>query len=131
MNEVTKQRLAELDSIVTTVFNREIAKLPAEIQLKARAARKTSPKKQTAEQKALLKQYPFLNVDRGTVYLYVDDRLTAFNKKWADRTEAVDKKRPAENYIDCLTEVPGQIPQTNVFVAATSISRDRKSDRPN
>ncbi|HEX4071235.1 MAG TPA: PSD1 and planctomycete cytochrome C domain-containing protein [Planctomycetaceae bacterium] len=115
MNEVTKQRLAELDSIVTTVFNREIAKLPAEIQLKARAARKTSPKKQTAEQKALLKQYPFLNVDRGTVYLYVDDRLTAFNKKWADRTEAVDKKRPAENYIDCLTEVPGQIPQTNVF----------------
>ena len=75
MNEVTKQRLAELDSIVTTVFNREIAKLPAEIQPKARAARETPPNKRTAEQKALLKQYPFLNVNRGTVYLYVNDRL--------------------------------------------------------
>ena len=61
--------------------------------------RETSPNKQTSEQKALLKQYPSLNVDRGTVYLYIDDRLTAFNKKWADRTEAVDRKRPAENYI--------------------------------
>jgi hypothetical protein len=115
LNEVTKLRLAELDSIVTTVFNREIAKLPVEIQLKARAARETPPSKQTPEQKALLKQYPFLNVDRGTVYLYVDDRLTAFNKRWADRTEAVEQKRPADNYIDCLTEIPGQIPRTNVF----------------
>jgi Protein of unknown function (DUF1553)/Protein of unknown function (DUF1549)/Planctomycete cytochrome C len=115
MNEVSKQHLAELDSIVTMVFNRELATLPMEIQAKARAAREAAPNKRTAEQHALLKQYPFLNVNRGTVYLYINDRLTAFNKKWADRREAVDKKRPAENYIDCLTEVPGQIPRTNVF----------------
>jgi hypothetical protein len=129
MNEVTKRRLAELDSIVTTVFNREIAKLPAEIQRKARTARETPPNKRTSEQKALLKQYPFLNVNRGTVYLYVNDRLTVFNKKWADRTEAVEKKRPADNYIQCLTEVPGQIPRTNVF-ARGDVHQPRQEVNP-
>ena len=114
-NEVSKERLAELDSIVTKVFNREIARLPAEIQLKARAARDTSPAKRTSEQLGLLKQYPSLNVDRGSVYLYIDDRLTAFNKKWADRTEAVDRKRPADNYIQCVTEIPGLIPAHDLF----------------
>jgi hypothetical protein len=115
LNQVSQERLAELDAIVTKVFNREIARLPADLQQEARAARETLPQKRTAEQQGLLKQYPSLNVDRGSVYLYVDDRLTAFNKRWADRTEAVDQKRPADNYIQCLTEVPGQIPHTNVF----------------
>src|SRR5262249_55965829 len=115
MNEVSKEHLAELDGIVTKVFNREIARLPAESQIKARAARDTSANKRTAEQLALLKQYPSLNVDRGSAYLYIDDRLTPSNKKWADRREAVNQQRPADNYIQCLTKIPGLVPPTNLF----------------
>ena len=41
--------------------------------------------------------------------------MTAFNKKWDELTEATSKKRPADNYVLCLTEVPGQIPPTKLF----------------
>jgi hypothetical protein len=52
----------------------------------------------------LVKEYPFLNVNRSTVYLYLPDRLKGFNKKWDEATEAIKKKRPAEDYVDCVSE---------------------------
>ena len=50
------------------------------------------PTNEAAEQKQLIKEYPFLNVDRGTVYLYVRDRLTEFNKKWDERTAKTQQR---------------------------------------
>ena len=79
------------------------------------AARETPAARRNAEQKELLKRYPFLNVNRGSVYLYINDRLTAFNKKWAAREKAVEEKRPADDYVQCVTEVPGQIPRSRLF----------------
>ena len=92
-----------------------MAKLPEAIQPLARAARATDVKERTAEQQQLIKEYPFLDVNRGSVYLYVADRLTEFNKKWDELTEAARKKRPADDYVLCLTEVPGQLPPTKLF----------------
>jgi mono/diheme cytochrome c family protein len=115
LQDVSKQRTDELDKIVSETFDRELAKLPADIQPQARAVRETPADKRTDEQKQLIKEYPFLNVDRGSVYLYLPDRLTAFNKKWDELTEATRQKRPADDYVQCLTEVPGQIPPTKLF----------------
>ncbi|WLD11853.1 PSD1 and planctomycete cytochrome C domain-containing protein [Planctellipticum variicoloris] len=113
--EVQKQRNEELDKIVAETFEQELAKLPEEIQPKAREVRATAEKDRTDEHKQLIKEYPFLNVNRGTVYLYLKDRLTGFNKKWDATTEETKKKRPADDFIQCLTEVPGQIPATKLF----------------
>lgn len=113
--EVQKQRNEELDKIVAETFEQELAKLPEEIQPKAREVRATAEKDRTDEHKQLIKEYPFLNVNRGTVYLYLKDRLTGFNKKWDATTEETQKKRPADDFIQCLTEVPGQIPPTKLF----------------
>ncbi len=113
--EVTRQRNEELDQLVHDTFERELAKLPAETQELARAARAAPAAERTDEQKQLIKEYPFLNVDRGSVYLYLNDRLTGFNKKWDAATEEVRKKRPADDLVRCLTEVPGQIPPTKLF----------------
>lgn len=113
--EVQKQRNEELDTIVAETFERELAKLPEEIQPRAREVRATADKDRTDEHKQLIKEYPFLNVNRGTVYLYLKDRLTGFNKKWDATTEETKKKRPADDFIQCLTEVPGQIPTTKLF----------------
>src|SRR5262245_4252660 len=115
LQDVSKQRTDELDKIVGETFDRELAKLPADIQPQARAVRETPADKRTDEQKQLIKEYPFLNVDRGSVYLYLPDRLTAFNKKWDELTAATRQKRPADDYVQCLTEVPGQIPPTKLF----------------
>ena len=113
--EVTKNRNAELDGIVSDTFERELQKLPAEQQPLARTARETANDQRTPEQQHLIKEYPFLNVDRGSVYLYLPDRLNGFNKKWDALTEETKKKRPADDLVMCLTEVAGQVPVTRVF----------------
>src|SRR5262245_52126667 len=115
LQEDGKQRTDELDKIVGETFERELAKLPADIQPRAKEVRETPADKRTDEQKQLIKDYPFLNVDRGSVYLYLPDRLTAFNKKWDELTEATRKKRPPDDLVQCLTEVPGQVPPTKLF----------------
>jgi mono/diheme cytochrome c family protein len=115
MEEVGKQRLEELDKIVAETFERELAKLPADIQPKAKAVRETPADKRTDEQQQLIKEYPFLNVDRGSVYLYVPQQIADFNKKWDEQSETIRKKRPADDFVHCLCEVPGQIPGTKLF----------------
>lgn len=115
LQAITTERNAALDKIVTETFERELAKLPADEQSAARAAHDTTAEKRSDEQKDLIKQHPFLNVDRGTVYLYLPDRLEGFNKKWDERTAKVQKEMPADDFVQCLTEIPGQIPTTKLF----------------
>jgi len=107
-----KKKSDELDALVEKTFTEELAKLPAEIQPKAKEARETAADKRTPEQQELIKQYPFLNVDRGSVYLYVPDRLIPFNKQWDETIAAAKAKRPPEDLVMCLTEIPGVIPAT-------------------
>ncbi|MSR56165.1 MAG: DUF1549 domain-containing protein [Planctomycetaceae bacterium] len=115
LTEVTQRRHAELDGIVAAAFERELAKLPVEIQPQAKAVRETPADKRTPEQQQLIKDYPFLNVDRGSVYLYLPDRLEPFNKTWDELTETIRKTRPADENVMCLTEIPGQVPATQLF----------------
>jgi mono/diheme cytochrome c family protein len=129
LQEIGRNRMAELDALVNDTFERELAKLPDEIRPKARVARETAAEKRTDEQRQLIKDFPFLNVDRGSVYLYLPDRLTGFNKKWDDLTEATRKKRPADDQVMCLTEVPGQVPTTRLF-ARGDLNQPRQEIAP-
>jgi Protein of unknown function (DUF1549)/Protein of unknown function (DUF1553)/Planctomycete cytochrome C len=104
LKEITEQRNAALDELVESTFESELDKLPSEIQSDARTVRQVVDKERSSEQKQLVKKYPFLNVNRSTVYLYLPDRLKGFNKKWDEATEAIKKKRPPEDYVDCLSE---------------------------
>jgi mono/diheme cytochrome c family protein len=113
--DIKKQREAELDGIVSDTFERELKKLPADQQPLAQAARETEKAKRSPEQLLLIKQYPFLNVDRGSVYLYLPDRLRGFKKKWDALDAEAKKKRPEDELVMCLTEVPGQVPVTKLF----------------
>lgn len=113
--DIGRRRTEELDGIVKDTFERELQKLPAERHAEARAVRDTPAAKRSPEQQALIREFPFLNVDRGSVYLYLPDRLTGFNKKWDDTTAAAKAKRPADDLVMCTTEVPGKLPPTHLF----------------
>ena len=115
LEELNGERTKALDVIVSETFERELQKLPVDLQPLARTARETPTEKRTEEQNRLIREYPFLNVDRGSVYLYVPDRLTTFNTTWDKRTEETKKKRPVDDLVMCLTEIPGQIPVTKLF----------------
>ncbi len=115
LKDLDARQTAELDCIVEQIFDRELEKLPEELQNAAIVARETKADKRTEEQKKLLKEYPSLKVDRGSAYLYEPGRLKEFNERW-DKWKAEKRaERPADQAVACLTEVPGKVPQTFVF----------------
>jgi mono/diheme cytochrome c family protein len=115
LKKLADEQQAEMDKVVGEIFDSEVAKLPEEQRDLARQARETEAKQRTAEQKQLLKDHPSLNVSRGSAYLYDGKRVNALKKTFDDRQKEIQVRRPAEDFVPCLTEVAGQVPETFVF----------------
>jgi hypothetical protein len=127
--EIEGQDNKEIDEIVADIFDKEVAKLPEEQRTVAREARAAPADKRTPEQAQLLKEHPSLNVDRGSAYLYEPQRLDQFKKKYEQLRAAANAKRPAESFVACLTEVPGQISPTHLFYRG-DINQPRQAVEP-
>ena len=56
-----------------------------------------------------------MNVDGGSAILYEPKLIADHNKKFEELIAAAKAKRPVDNFIDCLTEVPGLKPVTYLF----------------
>lgn len=111
---IEKERIAKQTEYIEAVFQRELAKLPEEEREAAAEARNTNAKKRTAEQKAVLKKYPSLNVSAGSLYLY-DKKAADDLKKRADAAAKVRKRKPQPDYVRALTEPAGHRPATFLF----------------
>lgn len=105
----------EHDEIVQQIFDRELDKLPEELRELARTARPLEADKRSPQQVQLLKDHPTLSVNRSSAYLYEPKRMADFNADWDKRIADIKAKRPHDDFVPCLTEVPGQIPSTFVF----------------
>ncbi len=112
--KIDQERLTKQQLHIEATFLKELAKVPEPIREKARAARNTAPAKRSAPQQQLLREYPNLNVDAGSLYLY-NSAAAAELKALADKAAAVRAKKPAEDFVRALTEVAGQVPTTYVF----------------
>jgi len=110
-----EERTKILDGIVAEVFERELLKVPEEKRTLAREAKATAADKRSPEQAQLLKEFPPLNVDRGSVYLYEQKRIADHNAKYDKATADLQAQRPAEDFAHCLTEVPGELPATRLL----------------
>src|SRR5262249_26541997 len=115
LKQLADERQAEMDRIVAAIFEAEVAKLPEEQRDLAKAARDTAVNDRTREHAQLLKDHPSLNVSRGSAYLYDRKRVDQLNNDFDARQKELQSKRPAEDFVPCLTEVPGKTPQTFVF----------------
>lgn len=113
--ELEGKRVAELDTIVLDIFNKEVEKLPEDKREMAKITRDTAADKRTPEQTQLFKDYPSLNVDRGSAYLYDGQRINEFNKRFEDQKTAILAKRPADNFLAPFSEVPNHKPVTYLF----------------
>jgi Protein of unknown function (DUF1553)/Protein of unknown function (DUF1549)/Planctomycete cytochrome C len=112
--KIDAERLNKQREFIEATFQKELAKLPDDIREKAKEARNTPDGKRNAEQKKLMQQHPSLNVSAGSLYLY-DQKAADQLKKMADEATAIRAKKPVEDFIRAMTEVPGQIPVTNLF----------------
>jgi len=115
VQEINGQRTAALDEIVNDIFEKVVLAINAEQQPLAREAKATAADKRTAAHLQILKDYPRLKVDRGSATLYEPKRIAEHNKKFEELLAAAKTKRPPDNFIACLNEVPGNKPVTYRF----------------
>lgn len=115
LREIEGQRSAALQEIVNGIFEKVVVTLTAEQQAVAREAKATPADKRTPVHQQILKDYPRLNVDGGSAILYEPKLIADHNKKFEEMIAAAKAKRPADNFIACLTEVPGHKPVTYRF----------------
>lgn len=111
---VLDERQKKLDEFLAATFEKQLEKVPEEKRELARQMRATPAKDQTAEHKQLLKEFPNLDVNPGTLYLYDNkaaDELKELDKRAAD----IRATKPVEDFVDCLTEPGGPPPETFVF----------------
>ncbi|MFM8264310.1 MAG: PSD1 and planctomycete cytochrome C domain-containing protein [Pirellula sp.] len=113
--ELETKRLMELDGIVEDIFQKELMKLPEEQREAAKLARSTPADKRTEDQQKLMRDFPSLNVDRGSATLYDGARINEFNKKYETMQSEIKTKRPEEVFLAGFSEVPHQIPVTYLF----------------
>jgi hypothetical protein len=112
--KVDQERLRRQKDYIEQTFQKELAKLPEALREPMRAAFQAPEAKRTAEQKKLLREHPSCNVSAGSLYLY-DSKAAAELKKLADQAAMVRARKPVEDYMRALTEVPGQVPATRLF----------------
>lgn len=111
---ILEERKKKLDLFIEQIFERELAKVPEERRELVKTARNTKEKERTTEQVALLKEYPSADPKPGQIDLY-DHKAAEELKKDDARAADIRKKKPVEEFISPLTEVPGKIPKTVLF----------------
>jgi mono/diheme cytochrome c family protein len=112
--KILEERKKKLDGFIEQIFERELAKVPEEHRERVKAARSTPDKQRTAEQIALLKEYPSADPKPGQIDLY-DPKAAQSLKEDDARAAEVRKRKPVEDFISVLNEVPGQVPPTVLF----------------
>ncbi len=95
-------------------LEKELTKFPDALRGKLRDARKTPEAKRTAEQKKLLASNPSVNISEGVLYQYNQPAADDL-KKEREKIAAVRAKKPIEDFVSVLDEVPGRVPITHVF----------------
>jgi mono/diheme cytochrome c family protein len=117
---VDEERAKKEAEFIEKVLGWELEKKPEEVREPLRDAFQTEAKKRTPEQLKLLKEHPTINqLSGGSLYLYDRTYHTKHAeelKKIADRAAEVRKRKPFEEFVPALTEVPApKLPSTFLF----------------
>ncbi len=126
---IQKEQQSKLEELVAQVLEKELEAAPEELRPKLREARDTAVKDRSPEQIQLLKDYPRVNVSIGNVSLYDAKSHREITGKYAKLISDAKSKRPAEDFVQCLTEVPGQVPATYLF-SRGDYNQPRQEVRP-
>ena len=111
---IDKERQTKQDEYIAKNLEKEIAKLPEDKREMARVTHKTPADKRTPEQNQLFKDFPSLDVNPGTLELFdppAFQDLAAIAKRAAESRA----KKPLQDYVALLNEVPGKVPETFLF----------------
>ncbi|MCA9124688.1 MAG: PSD1 domain-containing protein [Planctomycetaceae bacterium] len=111
---IAKERAEKQSKYITEALEQELAKHPENLREKLRTAYRTPGDKRSDEQNQLLKAYPSVNISPGNLYQYNQGHADEL-KKYDQQIDEVRAKKPVEQFLRVLTEVPGKVPETFVF----------------
>lgn len=116
-----KKYYDEMMRVVGVIFERELLKIPEAERAFAREAYETEAKKRTPEQTAFLaEKYPAVNVQRGTLHLFIEkyedaEELKTGYMDFQKQYMAIRAKKPAPSYVRVATEDAAKVPVTKLF----------------
>jgi cytochrome c553 len=120
---------AAYNGLIKKVLERELAQVPEELRGKLREIHGLPAAKRTKEQAELIKAYPRIDVDRGNVYLYDLKAQREIEAAFSKKIDAAKARRPPDDYVHALSEVPGKIPTTYLF-SRGDFQQPRQAVRP-
>ena len=104
----------KVDKYMAEALEKELTKHPADVRGKLRDARNAPEARRSAEQKQLLASHPSVNISEGVLYQY-NQAAADDLKKEREKIAAVSARKPVEDFVSVLDEVPGVLPETHVF----------------
>ncbi len=111
---VAAERAAKQKQYIAAALDKELEKFEASRREAIRVAYYTPGDKRTEEQKEIFRRYPFLRLHAGNLYQY--NQASADDlKKYDERMNAIRARKPFEDFLRVLTEVPGQVPTTHLL----------------
>lgn len=111
---IVQEKNKKQEEYIAATFTKELEKFPAEQREALRTAFMSADDKRSPEQKKLVAENPSLNINAGVLYQY-DAAAAEELKKFDERIGQVQAKKPVEEFVAALTEVPGQVPATFLF----------------
>ncbi len=112
--KIADERSSKQKIFMADALDKELQKYEEPLKTELRTAYEKPEKERSEEQVMLLKQFPSVNITPGVLYQYLP--------KAADDLKAIDKqleetraRKPTEEFVRAMTEVPGRIPDTMLF----------------
>jgi hypothetical protein len=114
VQKIAAEREVKQKEYMAAALEMELKKHPEELRESLRAAYNTAADKRTPEQQQLLKERPSVNLSPGVLYQY-DQKAADDLKKFDAKIGEMRAKKPVEDFVRVLNELPGQASPTFLF----------------
>ena len=112
--KIIEERTAKQKIFMAEALDKELLKYEEPLRTELRTAYEKSEKERSAEQTALLKKFPSVNITPGVLYKYLPkaaEELKTFDAK----IEETRARKPKEEFLRVMIELPNRVPETHLF----------------
>lgn len=112
--KIAEERAVKQAGFMAEALDKELMKYEEPLRTELRMAYDTKETERSEPQAMQLKQYPSVNITPGVLYQYLPkaaDELKLYDTK----IEETRARKPKEEFLRAMTELPGRVPDTLLF----------------
>ena len=111
---VAEERARKQAESIAAALEKELEKFEPSVRETYRTAYFTPINMRTEAQQKIFAENPVLLINSGNLYQYNQAAADEL-KKYDDKIQAIRNKKPFEDFLRVLTEIPGKVPTTYLF----------------